>query len=647
MQHFSNFYDKSMMSETESEDKFTSTTSAFREIIPKNNRACAVSKCGYCGDECTESHKKLQPCLFCGTVAYCSKEHQQVDWKTHKMVCKAVQEKGIVPFNPTEPSTSKDVAIPQSIVAIPQFTNLGSDSIQLSSSLPNPTIPPFSGESSAFRPYRSTIFNPLIPAILSSLSGINWDKISIISPPVAPPQPPREITVPIRVITKNEPKTEPKSEPMDEGERIIETDDPDIQIIEGGSSCQSRNHARARKRPTPTGSADIRPKYKDHNKNLVYSTTIQEHQKHLQNKGLALNLHQAMILRLRYISEHVIRSLNEFGWAVVDNFLGKNHTRATAQEIESLYTRGLFSAGQLMEAKNKDEVHIKDIRSDRIYWYDGNDPRAHGADTVRLLISMIDSVIQHFKQRIDYNIGGRSRAMLAIYPGNGTRYVKHVDNPVKDGRCITTIYYCNENWDMGKDGGTLRLYPETSMTPMDIDPRADRLVFFWSDRRNPHEVMPVYKPRYAITIWYMDKEEREKALARSKEEAAAKKKAQLSEDALPAKKNLSSQDLSSIDLRLFQTTTSAPVLSQENEKISAENEVTTVDSVSHQATSTDSGISLSNSNPYRSSSLQSVSDQCQGERSGERRSSTSSDTVDFEVDLTNSVSTFPNPEYQI
>lgn len=45
----------------------------------------------------------------------------------------------------------------------------------------------------------------------------------------------------------------------------------------------------------------------------------------------------------------------------------------------------------------------------------------------------------------------------------------------------------------------------------DIEPKFDRLLFFWSDIRNPHEVQPAHRTRYAITVWYFDANEREKA----------------------------------------------------------------------------------------------------------------------------------------
>jgi len=102
--------------------------------------------------------------------------------------------------------------------------------------------------------------------------------------------------------------------------------------------------------------------------------------------------------------------------------------------------------------------------------------------------------------------------MIACYPGSGTHYVKHVDNPNRDGRCVTAIYYLNQDWECKVNGGLLRIFPDGySNRVADIEPIFDRVLFFWSDRRNPHEVQPAFKTRYAITVWYFDAKEKHEA----------------------------------------------------------------------------------------------------------------------------------------
>uniref|UniRef100_A0A803U0R3 hypoxia-inducible factor-proline dioxygenase n=1 Tax=Anolis carolinensis TaxID=28377 RepID=A0A803U0R3_ANOCA len=101
--------------------------------------------------------------------------------------------------------------------------------------------------------------------------------------------------------------------------------------------------------------------------------------------------------------------------------------------------------------------------------------------------------------------------MVACYPGNGMGYVRHVDNPHGDGRCVTCIYYLNRQWDSKVHGGILQIYPQGREVVANIEPIFDRLLIFWSDRRNPHEVKPAYVTRYAITVWYFDAKERAEA----------------------------------------------------------------------------------------------------------------------------------------
>jgi len=88
-----------------------------------------------------------------------------------------------------------------------------------------------------------------------------------------------------------------------------------------------------------------------------------------------------------------------------------------------------------------------------------------------------------------------------------------------NGRRLTAIYYLNEGWQKA-DGGELRLYPpfanfaaESEGPPLcDIAPLADRLMLFYADYRTPHEVMPAYAPRFAITLWFFDRDEHSRAL---------------------------------------------------------------------------------------------------------------------------------------
>ncbi|XP_075002539.1 egl nine homolog 1 isoform X3 [Calonectris borealis] len=208
----------------------------------------------------------------------------------------------------------------------------------------------------------------------------------------------------------------------------------------------------------------------------------------------------------RLALEYIVPCMNKHGICVVDDFLGKELGGLVAQEVRALHHTGRFTDGQLVSQKSDSS---KDIRGDKITWVEGKEP---GCQTIRLLMNSMDDLIRHCNGKLgNYKINGRTKAMVACYPGNGTGYVRHVDNPNGDGRCVTCIYYLNKDWDAKVSGGILRIFPEGKAQFADIEPKFDRLLFFWSDRRNPHEVQPAFATRYAITVWYFDADERARA----------------------------------------------------------------------------------------------------------------------------------------
>jgi len=199
----------------------------------------------------------------------------------------------------------------------------------------------------------------------------------------------------------------------------------------------------------------------------------------------------------------VIEHLDKFGACVIDDFLGETKGMKILSEVLQLQQLQIFQEGQLASIKAE-----KSIRSDKITWTDGSSEQT---PFINNLVAMLDNIVMTANKTPNngslgrYLIQSRTKAMIACYPGEGSHYVKHVDNPNKDGRVITAIYYLNKHWNTEKDGGVLKIY--SACVPgviAEVNPIFDRVIFFWSDRRNPHEVMPSYRPRFAITVWYMD-----------------------------------------------------------------------------------------------------------------------------------------------
>ncbi|CAM9402729.1 unnamed protein product, partial [Heterosigma akashiwo] len=197
-------------------------------------------------------------------------------------------------------------------------------------------------------------------------------------------------------------------------------------------------------------------------------------------------------------------------YVVIDHFLPKTEALELHEEICYARSQGLLKENGRLgggRAGTNSSFVQENVRGDILGWFDGNESCW---DVLERTIAKMSSLVFELKAFLPEikGVNSRSKAMVTCYPGaqssgEGARYSRHIDNANQNGRKLTAILYANPGWEPG-DGGEFRLHPPAGGW-VDVAPRSNRLLLFWSDCRCPHEVRPVTgrRDRYAVTAWFL------------------------------------------------------------------------------------------------------------------------------------------------
>jgi len=201
----------------------------------------------------------------------------------------------------------------------------------------------------------------------------------------------------------------------------------------------------------------------------------------------------------RWSAPSVAAALHEAHMCVIDHFV--QAPAALRVLLGCMRATGELQPGEVSGGLKRS------TRGDLMMWVStepGQQPRE-----LHALLADIDELVAALSTEpsLADDLGGgrllvRHEMQCTCYPGNGARYVKHVDDALAHrGRRLTCIAYCNPGWEPAY-GGALRIHAKGG--PHDVEPLDGRLVLFWSDSRCPHEVLPAHRERYAVSVWFSD-----------------------------------------------------------------------------------------------------------------------------------------------
>ena len=188
-------------------------------------------------------------------------------------------------------------------------------------------------------------------------------------------------------------------------------------------------------------------------------------------------------------------ALKKVGLCVIDNFIHNEIAEQIKLETDALYlTPGVFGEAE------QPSKSTSSYRSDLITWVTGQEKLC---PKIKELTETIDYMLATtIKSEKFPRVIHKSRVQVSCFPKNTFGYKCHIDNPRNNGRLLTAVYFCNKAYNRETDGGVSRFYIKSNTKCVDIEPKFNRAIVYWSDSRNMHETLPCRRNLFSLTSWY-------------------------------------------------------------------------------------------------------------------------------------------------
>ena len=150
-------------------------------------------------------------------------------------------------------------------------------------------------------------------------------------------------------------------------------------------------------------------------------------------------------------AKKLAEDLQREGYAFLDNFLGEPIASYIRDEMRIMHRDGLLKESELAGGKSGKNMRysMASVRGDVVRFVDGTEDE--GCYNIGLLKEFSDQIVIRVQERVDELKGEviqRGKLMCTCYPGDVNedmpcggggpcRYVRHCDNPDKNGRRLT------------------------------------------------------------------------------------------------------------------------------------------------------------------------------------------------------------------